>query len=97
MEDCHVRCVRRILGIPSTYGALKTGVRPMNNIEVLKAAGQEPFVVLLREQQLLYFGHLLRKDSRDPVWNLAFDRFLKPRILGGPRRRGLPRAKWAAE
>eukprot|EP00969_Alexandrium_andersonii_P183100 8090266-Alexandrium_andersonii.AAC.1 len=28
---------------------------------------------------------------------MAFDRFLKPRILGGPRRRGAPRAKWASE
>eukprot|EP00969_Alexandrium_andersonii_P369031 15474203-Alexandrium_andersonii.AAC.1 len=28
---------------------------------------------------------------------MAFDRFLKPRILGGPRRRGVPRAKWTSE
>eukprot|EP00969_Alexandrium_andersonii_P144298 6381692-Alexandrium_andersonii.AAC.1 len=73
------------------------GVRPVNNKEVLRMAGQDPLIVLLREQQLLYFGHLLRKDTRGPIWNMAFDRFLKPRILGGPRRRGVPGAKWASE
>eukprot|EP00969_Alexandrium_andersonii_P106689 4706461-Alexandrium_andersonii.AAC.1 len=54
-------------------------------------------IVTLRELQLAYLGHLLRKEEKDPIWNMAYDRHLKPRILGGPKRRGAPRLKWAAE
>eukprot|EP00969_Alexandrium_andersonii_P006420 278805-Alexandrium_andersonii.AAC.1 len=54
-------------------------------------------MVKLRALQLGYLGHVLRRGPGDPLWGLCFDRFLAPRILGGPRRRGLPRLKWARE
>eukprot|EP00969_Alexandrium_andersonii_P288147 12738965-Alexandrium_andersonii.AAC.1 len=73
LEAEHVRCVRRILRIPSTYGALQMGVQPINNMEVLKRAKVDPLCVLLRELQCMYFGHVVRRGRADPLWNIAYD------------------------
>eukprot|EP00969_Alexandrium_andersonii_P205027 9059824-Alexandrium_andersonii.AAC.1 len=66
MSACRARFVRRICGIPSTYGALQMGIKPVNNIQVLKKAGVDPLEVTIRELQLGYLGHVLRKSPQDP-------------------------------
>eukprot|EP00969_Alexandrium_andersonii_P082496 3636359-Alexandrium_andersonii.AAC.1 len=50
------RFARRIRGLPLTYGAIQMGVKPINNVEVLKRAGVDPLEVTMRELQLNYLG-----------------------------------------
>eukprot|EP00969_Alexandrium_andersonii_P039678 1738418-Alexandrium_andersonii.AAC.1 len=41
LEACHVGCLRKILKIPTTYGARKMQVPPVRNVDALKKAGQD--------------------------------------------------------
>eukprot|EP00969_Alexandrium_andersonii_P192336 8495496-Alexandrium_andersonii.AAC.1 len=67
------------------------GEEPINNRRVLAAAGIPTFESMHREQQILALGHLFRAPEGSPQRVVLCDRFLRPRTLGGPRRRGLPR------
>eukprot|EP00969_Alexandrium_andersonii_P167244 7392749-Alexandrium_andersonii.AAC.1 len=84
----HARCIRRILGIQSTYAAKLLGVRPVTNLEVLEKSPFPPARILIRRLQAKYMGHLLRRPQDDPIRNLVFDRHLGARTLGGPDRAG---------
>ena len=42
-----------------------------------------------------FIGHILRRPLRHHSRIVAFNRFLKPQILGGPFRPGNRRGKWA--
>eukprot|EP00969_Alexandrium_andersonii_P011767 513137-Alexandrium_andersonii.AAC.1 len=73
------------------------GVRPVKNVDVLARTGQDPIVCSVRFLQLSYLGHLLRRGPSSPIWKLVYDRFLSTRVLGGPRRKGIPRQKWGRQ
>eukprot|EP00969_Alexandrium_andersonii_P147622 6527490-Alexandrium_andersonii.AAC.1 len=94
LEACYIRSLRKVLRIMATYGAIKAELKPVSNAEVLKRSGLPSLWSRVRFLQLTYLGHVLRRGPRDPLWNIVFDRFLGCRILGGPRRRGVPRLKW---
>eukprot|EP00969_Alexandrium_andersonii_P076451 3370775-Alexandrium_andersonii.AAC.1 len=90
-----MRCLRRVLGIPSTYGAKLTGQQAVTNLEVQARASYPTMTGIIRHLQLGYLGHVLRKGPGDPLFDVVFDRHLKPRALYGPRRPGLPRETWS--
>eukprot|EP00969_Alexandrium_andersonii_P356013 15445665-Alexandrium_andersonii.AAC.1 len=93
MEARHASYVRRLLAISATWGSIKMGEVPINNRKVLAAAGMPTLESMLREQQILALGHLFRSPEGSPQSMVLCDRFLRPRTLGGPRRRGLPRPR----
>eukprot|EP00969_Alexandrium_andersonii_P293511 12973716-Alexandrium_andersonii.AAC.1 len=95
LEAYHCRCVRRVLGVRSTYGSKLLGEGPTTNKEVLRMASVSPLGSHIRALQLGYLGHILRKPPQDPLRNMVFDRLLNSRKLGGPRRDGAPRELWA--
>eukprot|EP00969_Alexandrium_andersonii_P237768 10495768-Alexandrium_andersonii.AAC.1 len=71
------------------------GTQPVTNQQVLRNSGQVPILVRIRFLQLAYLGHVLRRLPWDPIRCVVFDRHLGNRVLGGPRRPGLPRDVWA--
>eukprot|EP00969_Alexandrium_andersonii_P123577 5461287-Alexandrium_andersonii.AAC.1 len=95
LEAYQTRCLRRILGIRSTWGSKQIGEQPIRNVEVIDRAGLPRVSDVVRTLQLTYLGHLLRRPLNDPIRNIVFDRFLAVRRLGGPRRPGTPRELWA--
>eukprot|EP00969_Alexandrium_andersonii_P222790 9840163-Alexandrium_andersonii.AAC.1 len=94
MEARHLSFLRRVLGLPTTWGSIKSGTDPIRNSEVLTRAGFPTFSGLLAEQQLLALGHLYRAGPTAPQCVATYDRYLAPRYLPGTRRPGLPRRKW---
>eukprot|EP00969_Alexandrium_andersonii_P146387 6474071-Alexandrium_andersonii.AAC.1 len=93
LESRHVSFLRRILKIPTTWGAKKTGAEPVKNTEVLRRAGQPTISSRIAEQQILALGHLLRAGHQAPQCQVTFDRYFGPRVLHGRRRPGVPRVK----
>ena len=91
LDAFHVRCIRRIMKIPSSY------ISRVPNKTVLANASVGPLSMSLLEQQLLYLGKLAARPSDDILRSTV----LKPgtvqlrdnnKILRG---RGRPRITWA--
>ena len=86
------RCLRQIIGIlPSFYSRV-------SNIEVLRRYGMVKFSNLLLEQQLLYFGKLVRLSDESLLHDIVLQpSSVKARNLAGKRRRGRPHMSWINE
>ena len=97
LDSFHIRCLRSIAGIPSTWGATVTGQDRTPNEEVRSHLGMLYLSDELKLQQLQLLGHVLRRPTNHPARVLCFDRFLQPQLLGGPYRAGARRLKWSEQ
>ena len=90
IDAFHVKCLRRIYGIPCSY------ISRVSNQEVLRVSLQEPLSRVLRERQRkLYLDivafpedHLLRKLTCEPLST-------SPKVWQLARKRGRPKQQWA--
>ena len=94
LDAFHVKCLRSIANIPTTWGAMQIGVPRVSNQEVQTLLHESLLSDELRLHQLKLLGHILRRPVRHPSRIVTFDRFLQPQILGGPYRAGRRRTKW---
>ena len=94
LDSFHIRCLRSIAGIPSTWGATIIGIERLSNEQVRCQLNVLNLSDELRIQQLSLLGHILRRPPNHPARVVTFNRFLQPQILGGPYMRGARRLKW---
>jgi len=97
LDAAQIRCLRRILGIRSTYASTLIGEVPVPNQEVARLAQAKPASVQVQRARFKLLGHLLRRPGDDPQRASTFDRFGFPRVLGGANRVGAPRKLWSKE
>ena len=91
LDGFHARCVRKILKIsPSYYSRI-------SNADVLEQLRAPTLSAMLLDRQLGYFGTLARRPNSCPVRRLVFEDDLSLKCFAGTRRRGRPKAEWAAE
>lgn len=94
LDSFHIRCLRSIAGIPSTWGATILGVERLSNEQVRCQLNVINLSDELRIQQLSLLGHILRRPPHHPARVVTYNRFLQPQMLGGPYMRGARRLKW---
>ena len=94
LDSFHIRCLRSIAGIPSTWGATIIGIERLSNEQVRCQLNVLNLSDELRIQQMSLVGHILRRPPNHPARVVTFNRFLQPQILGGPYMRGARRLKW---
>jgi len=94
LDSFHIRCLRSIAGIPSTWGATLIGIDRLSNEQVRSHMNVINLSDELRLQQLSLLGHILRRPQNHPARVVAFNRFLQPQVLGGPYMKGARRIKW---
>ena len=91
LEYIHVRNLRRILGIKSSYYSR------ISNAEVLRLANAGTIAQVIVKKQLNLFGHILRREPTHPDRLVLFQptNALQPREPVDPRRPvGRPRLTW---
>jgi len=91
LDGFHARCVRKIVGIQPSYWSRVT------NENVLAKVGARKFSILFLEQQLKYFGVLVRRPESCPVRQFIFDGDLLVKPAVESRRRGRPKLEWGTE
>jgi len=91
LDGFQARCLRKILGIPHSYYSR------VPNFDVLRRAEHRPLSIKLLEQQLIFFGDAVCRNS-GPIRNSIFESGTL-RLVDGtlPRRQGRPRNTWAGE
>lgn len=90
LDGFYVRCLRRIVGIPSAY------ISRINNRTVLERAGSQMLSSTLLAHQLKFFAHVARQPSGSALRDSIFEpHTFNPRCLPGARCRGRPRITWA--
>ena len=94
LDSFHIRCLRSIAGIPSTWGATLLGIERISNEQVRCQMNLLNLSDELRLQQMSLLGHILRRPPNHPARVVTFNRFLQPQMLGGPFMRGARRIKW---
>ena len=94
LDSFHIRCLRSIAGIPSTWGASLLGIERISNEQVRCQMNLLNLSDELRLQQMSLLGHILRRPPNHPARVVTFNRFLQPQMLGGPFMRGARRIKW---
>lgn len=97
LDAFHMKCLRSIAGIPTTWGAMVIGCERIPNDQVRSQLGVLYLSDEVKLQQLSLLGHVLRRPLTHPARVLSFDRFLQPQTLGGPYRAGARRHKWNAK
>ena len=91
LDACHYRCLRQIAGIPPSYTSRVT------NQEVLNTLHTKSLTTQLLKRQLTYIGSIAARPAGDACRDILFlPGEIKLRPLDGKRRRGRPRASWAA-
>ena len=88
LDSFHARCLRSIIGTPSTWGAMILGQERISNDQVRCQLGVLHLSDEIHLQQLALLGRSLRRPSHHPARILCCDRFLQPQTLGGPYRAG---------
>ena len=97
LDALQVRCIRRALGIRSTYASKIIGEPPTTNQEVAHMAGAKPLSAELTKMRYQLLGHVLRREGADPMRAATYDRFGQPKTLAGVNRHGRMRMCWAPE
>ena len=89
-EYRHVRCLRRVLNIPSAFYSR------ISNEKVLSMASSKPLSFFLLMKQCNHLGHILRRPEEHPDRHILFrnDDQETRKPAGTARRVGMPRAKW---
>ena len=89
LDGFHARCLRKILCIPPSF------VSRISNDVVFERARAIRMSKRILLQQMVYFGHLVRRSDDDPVRALVFaPGSCEPLAPPGRRKRGRPRASW---
>ena len=97
IDSFHYRCLRSIANIPTTWGAMQMGVARTTNESIREMLDETLLSDEVRLHQLKLLGHILRRPQNHPARIVSFDRFLQPRIWGGPYRPGNRRCKWTEQ
>ena len=92
LDAFHSRALRKILHIPPSYYSR------VSNQTVLEWAGQAALSQTLLKRQLLHMGRIARRPDEDVLRRSIFaDGTFLPTSSTSNRKRGRPRATWAAE
>ena len=92
LDAFHNRVLRKILHIPPSYYSR------VSNQTVLEWAGQAALSQTLLKRQLLHMGRIARRPDEDVLRRSIFaDGTFLPTSPTSNRKRGRPRATWAAE
>ena len=74
LDAFHMKCLRSIAGIPSTWGAMVIGSKRICNEQVRSQMGVLYLSDEVKIQQLSLLGHVLRRPLNHPARVLCFDR-----------------------
>ena len=94
LDSFHIRCLRSIAGIPSTWGATLLGIERISHEQVRCQMNLLNLSDELQLQQMSLLGHILRRPPNHPARVVTFNRFLQPQMLVGPFMREARRIKW---
>ena len=100
LEYIHVRCLRRILGIPAVYISRVSNASVRNRAATVmpeRSAIPEPLQCRVRRNQMKLLGHILRRPYNHPDRLCIFEPNddMEPRKAPDTvRRRGRPRTAW---
>ena len=97
LDAFQIKCVRRALGIRTTYASKLLGEEPVTNYEVATRAGVKPLSIELRKMRYQLLGHILRRGGDDPARAATYDRYAQVKALSGTNRWGGTRKHWATE
>ena len=97
LDALQIRCLRRALGIRSTYASKLIGEEAVTNQQVAHRAGAKPLSAELNKLRYKLLGHVLRRSGEDPLRATTYDRFGQPKAIGGTRRQSKMRKSWAHE
>jgi len=87
----HVKCLRRIHGIPPSY------ISRVTNAFVLETAHSQQLSTTLMRRQLLLFGKLARQPDDSLPRRLVFKpASVETQVWAGSRQRGRPRQQWGS-
>ena len=82
LDALQIGCLRRALGIKSTYAAKLIGMEAVSNREVAEAAGAVPLSLEIQKFRYRLLGHVLRRGD-DPSRATTYDRLGQPKVLSG--------------
>ena len=97
LDAMQIRCLRRALGIKTTYASKIAGLTAYTNQYVAEVAKEIPISLEVQRNRYKLLGHTLRRDGGDAGRAVTYDRFARPRELSGKNRWGTSRKKWATE
>ena len=75
LDSFHIRCLRSIASIPSTWGATVLGIERVTNEQIRCNMNVVHLSDELRLQQLTLLGHILRRPPTHPARVVTFNRF----------------------
>ena len=64
LDALQIRCLRRAMGIRSTYAAKLIGIEAVTNREVAEIAGAVPLSQEIQKYRYRLLGHVLRRGGR---------------------------------
>ena len=91
LDAFHCRCLRRVLGIPSSY------ISRVRNDTVLEKASTKPLSQTLLCRQKHLYNKIASYDANSFVKLVLFNADGSPRTWAVRRKRGRPRQQWASE
>ena len=86
IDGMQIRCIRRALGIKSTYADKLLGREATSNREVTELVDAKPLSAGIRKMRYQMLGHVLRREGSDPLRAVSYDRLGQPKSLSGTRR-----------
>ena len=95
IDSFHYRCLRSIANTPTTWVPCKWAWT--TNQSIREMFDETLLSDEVRLHQLKLLGHILRRPQDHQARIVSFDRFLQPRIWGGPCRSGNRRNKWTEQ
>ena len=97
LDAMQIRCLRRALGIQTTYASKLLGTTAITNVEVAEKVGAKPLSAEVQKMRYRLLGHVLRRGGDDPARASTYVRLAQPRLLAGTGRWGACRLNWAEE
>ena len=94
IDALQLKCLRRALGIRSTYASKVVGEEAVTNREVARRAGEIPLSTQVQRMQYKLLGHVLRQEGSNPMRAISYDRLGQPRKLGGKNAQSKSRTSW---
>ena len=95
LDAMHIRCIRRALGIRSTYAAKLMGEEPVTDRHIAQLTKVTPMINDIQLQRYRLLGHALRREVTDPSRSTTYNKFGQPKAHSGRRRWGRSREAWA--
>ena len=95
LDAMQIRCLRRALGIRTTYAAKLVGGDTVTNQQVAEIAKAVPLTAEVQKMRFQLLGHVMRMDGDNPARAVTYDRFGYPRRIGGKGRIGRCRVAWS--